>query len=184
MALGYTPQAILGFILGGASENIQKGFPLFVVLCGILLTLGVVGPGSTVVIMATEPFSTSVRGHTMGFISAWSKAGVAIGTQVFTAILSSYADPVKGNQVAFLVGSGFAVTGALNAWFVLQDGEKQLEKEDLIWKNYLAGHGRDVTWGDYETPDPVKTKHPELLVRSYCLYYSSSCQTYYSTPAA
>lgn len=116
--------------------------------------------------MATEPFPTSVRGHTMGFISAWSKAGAAIGTQVFTAILSSYTDPVKGNQVAFLVGSGFAVIGALNAWFVLQDGEKQLDKEDLVWKNYLAEQGWDVTWGDYETPDPVKTKHQELLVRS------------------
>ncbi|KAK6701047.1 hypothetical protein SNK04_010980 [Fusarium graminearum] len=166
MALGYTLQAILGFVLGGANEKIQKVFPLFVVLYGIFLTLGEVGPGSTVVIMATEPFPTSVRGHTMGFISAWSKAGAAIGTQVFTAILSSYADPVKGNQVAFLVGSGFAVIGALNAWFVLQDGEKQLDKEDLVWKNYLAEQGWDVTWGDYETPDPVKTKHQELLVRS------------------
>ncbi|KAI6757903.1 hypothetical protein HG531_003728 [Fusarium graminearum] len=163
MALGYTLQAILGFVLGGANEKIQKVFPLFVVLYGIFLTLGEVGPGSTVVIMATEPFPTSVRGHTMGFISAWSKAGAAIGTQVFTAILSSYADPVKGNQVAFLVGSGFAVIGALNAWFVLQDGEKQLDKEDLVWKNYLAEQGWDVTWGDYETPDPVKTKHQELL---------------------
>jgi hypothetical protein len=37
---------------------------------------------STVVIVATEPFPTSVRGHTMGFIAAWSKAGAAIGTQV------------------------------------------------------------------------------------------------------
>lgn len=45
MALGYTLQAVLGFVLGGANEQIQKVFPLFVVLYGIFLTLGEVGPG-------------------------------------------------------------------------------------------------------------------------------------------
>lgn len=97
--LGYTLQAILGFVLGGAGEKIQNVFPLFIVLYGIFLTLGEVGPGrqahishtrqlsqltfhSTVIITATEPFPTSIRGHTMGFISACSKAGAAIGTEV------------------------------------------------------------------------------------------------------
>jgi MFS family permease len=80
--LGYTLQATLGFILGGAGEKIQTVFPLFIVMYGIFLTLGEVGPGSTVIITATEPFPTSVRGHTMGFISACSKAGGAIGTEV------------------------------------------------------------------------------------------------------
>lgn len=45
MALGFTLQAILGFILGGAMRPIQSVFPLFVVLYGIFLTLGEVGPG-------------------------------------------------------------------------------------------------------------------------------------------
>ncbi|SCO33951.1 related to GIT1-Glycerophosphoinositol transporter also able to mediate low-affinity phosphate trans [Fusarium fujikuroi] len=162
MALGYTLQAVLGFVLGGANEQIQKVFPLFVVLYGIFLTLGEVGPGSTVVIVATEPFPTSVRGHALGFISAWSKAGAAIGTQVFTAILSSYTDTVKGNQVVFLIGSAFAVLGALNAWFVVQDGQKHLEKEDQIWKNYLEENGWDASWGDHQTQDPIGTLKDEL----------------------
>ncbi|KAL9566576.1 hypothetical protein ACKAV7_009491 [Fusarium commune] len=140
MALGYTLQAVLGFVLGGANEQIQKVFPLFVVLYGIFLTLGEVGPGSTVVIVATEPFPTSV----------------------FTAILSSYTDTVKGNQVVFLIGSAFAVLGALNAWFVVQDGEKHLEKEDQIWKDYLLEHGWDASWGDHQTQDPVGTLKDEL----------------------
>lgn len=45
MALGFTLQAILGFVLGGAIGPIQKIFPLFIVLYGIFLTLGEVGPG-------------------------------------------------------------------------------------------------------------------------------------------
>ncbi|TDZ39564.1 Glycerophosphoinositol permease 1 [Colletotrichum spinosum] len=45
MSLGFTLQAILGFVLGGAMFPIQNIFPLFVVLYGIFLTLGEVGPG-------------------------------------------------------------------------------------------------------------------------------------------
>lgn len=45
MALGFGLQAILGFVLGGAAGPIQTVFPLFVVLYGIFLTLGEVGPG-------------------------------------------------------------------------------------------------------------------------------------------
>lgn len=45
MALGYTLQAVLGFVLGGANEKIQTVFPLFIVMYGIFLTLGEVGPG-------------------------------------------------------------------------------------------------------------------------------------------
>lgn len=45
MALGFALQAVLGFVLGGANKKIQSVFPLFVVLYGIFLTLGEVGPG-------------------------------------------------------------------------------------------------------------------------------------------
>ncbi|KAJ4861865.1 sugar transporter domain-containing protein [Trichoderma breve] len=156
MALGFAMQAILGFILGGAIGPIQTVFPLFVVLYGIFLTLGEVGPGSTVVLTASECFPTSIRGQMMGFISAWSKAGAAIGTQVFTAILNKYAsNPDKGNQVAFLIGSAFAVLGALVAYFVIPDVSRRLDDDDAAWKVYLADHGWDATWGDGETKDPA-----------------------------
>ncbi|UKZ76416.1 hypothetical protein TrVFT333_004120 [Trichoderma virens FT-333] len=156
MALGFALQAILGFILGGAIGPIQTVFPLFVVLYGIFLTLGEVGPGSTVVLTASECFPTSIRGQMMGFISAWSKAGAAIGTQVFTAILNKYAsNPDKGNQVAFLIGSAFAVLGALVAFFVIPDVSRRLDDDDAAWKVYLADHGWEATWGDGETKDPV-----------------------------
>ncbi|KAF9874382.1 major facilitator superfamily transporter [Colletotrichum karsti] len=155
MALGFTLQAILGFVLGGAMNPIQNVFPLFVVLYGIFLTLGEVGPGSTVVLTASECFPTSIRGQMMGFISAFSKAGAAIGTQVFTAILNSYTEtPSKGNQVAFLIGSGFAVLGALIALFVIPDVSRRLNDDDEAWKKYLAENGWEAQWGDEVTRDP------------------------------
>ncbi|KAK7424736.1 hypothetical protein QQX98_000314 [Neonectria punicea] len=156
MALGFSLQAILGFVLGGAMGPIQEIFPLFVVLYGVFLTLGEVGPGSTVVLLASECFPTSIRGQMLGLIAACSKAGAAIGTQVFTAILNSYDEEhaSKGNQTAFLIGSAFAVLGALIAWFVIPDVSRRLEDDDAAWKVYLADHGWNATWGDAETKDP------------------------------
>lgn len=155
MALGFGMQAVLGFILGGAIYKIQNVFPLFVVIYGLFLTLGEVGPGSTVVLTASECFPTSIRGQMMGLVSATSKAGAAIGTQVFTAILSAYAnDSSKGDQLIFLVGSGFAVIGALVALFVIPDVSKKLEDEDTAWKTYLAENGWEGSWGDETTRDP------------------------------
>lgn len=161
MALGFGLQAALGFVLGGAMYPVQDVFPLFVVLYGVFLTLGEVGPGSTVVLTASECFPTSIRGQAMGFVSAWSKAGAAIGTQVFTSIQGAYAsgsgdsgDASKGNQVAFLIGSAFAVVGALMAMFVIPDVSRRLDDDDEAWKKYLAENGWEANWGDQETKNP------------------------------
>lgn len=80
--------------------------------------------------------------------------------------MASYTDPNKSNQVAFLIGSAFAVLGALNAWFIIQDGSKVLDNEDEIWKEYLVANGWDASWGDYETEDPKHTRNQALLPTS------------------
>lgn len=161
MALGFTLQALLGFIFGGANQQIQTIFPLYIVLYGLFLTLGEVGPGATVVITTTECFPTSIRGQMMGFVAAWSKAGAAIGTQVFTAILSLWANEAKGDQAAFLIGSSFALVGALIAWFVIPDVSTNLDEEDEAWKQYLADNGWQADWGDEVSRDPkgVRMNH-------------------------
>ncbi|KAJ5226509.1 hypothetical protein N7468_007734 [Penicillium chermesinum] len=161
MALGFLLQAILGFVLGGALGPIQTNLPLFIVLYGIFLTLGEVGPGSTIVLTASENFPTAVRGHAVGFAAAWSKAGAAIGTQVFKPILASWGDDEsRGTQAVFLIGSGFAVLGALLAWFVLQDSSKVLDHGDQEWKDYLESHGyTNIEWGiDNPSLEPQEKK--------------------------
>lgn len=149
MALGFALQAGLGFILGGAYNNIQAIFPLFVVMYGIFLTLGEVGPGSTVVLVSSENFPTSIRGQMMGLASAIGKAGAAVGTSVFAPITNE-----AGDQGTFLIGAGFAVLGALIALFVIPDISSKLEDEDESWKAYLEANGWVAEWGDRETRDP------------------------------
>lgn len=155
MCLGFTLQACLGFILGGANERIQNIFPLFIVLYGLFLTLGEVGPGSTVVLTASECFPTSIRGQMMGFVSAWSKAGAAIGSEVFSALSARWAnDASRSNQAVFLIGSAFALLGAAIAWFVIPDMSHKLDDEDVKWRAYLEEKGWKAEWGDDSTRDP------------------------------
>jgi nitrate/nitrite transporter NarK len=63
MALGFSLQAILGFILGGALGPIQTKLPLFIVLYGICLTLGEVGPGAMALVLplSLQPARASPR---------------------------------------------------------------------------------------------------------------------------
>ncbi|KAF4497636.1 major facilitator superfamily transporter [Fusarium agapanthi] len=157
MTLGFLLQAILGFILGGAYQSIQNIFPLFIVMYGIFLTLGEVGPGSTIALVSAEPFPTSIRGQANGIISAWAKVGATLGTQVFTAVLNRYTDDVdKGNRVVFLIGSGFAVVGAAAAWFMLEETSRNLDDEDEVWKRYLRDNNWSGDWGDNETVDSAR----------------------------
>lgn len=159
MCLGFALQATLGFILGGANGPIQEIFPLFIVLYGLFLTLGEVGPGSTVVLTASESFPTAIRGQMMGLVAAWSKAGAAIGTQVFSAILAAdWGEEGRGNQAAFLIGSGFAVVGAAVAWFIIPDVGRELDDGDDDWKRYLEEQRWKAEFGDEVTRDPVGVK--------------------------
>jgi MFS family permease len=159
MALGFGLQAILGFILGGALGSIQTVLPLFIVLYGIFLTLGEVGPGATIVLTSSESFPTSIRGQCLGLIAAFGKAGAAIGTAVFAPILASYGNSVyRGNQAVFLIGSAFAAAGALSSWFIIPDISNRLENEDDAWKAYLKENGYEIQWGDDDSKDPVGLK--------------------------
>lgn len=149
MALGFLLQGVFGFILGGALKPIQTNLPLFIVLYGVFLTLGEIGPGATIVVTASESFPTSLRGHGVGLAAAFSKAGAAVGTQVFKPIMASWGDDeFRGTQAVFLIGSGFAILGALLALLVLKDPKKDLEDVDDDWKDYLQDHGySNIQWG-------------------------------------
>ncbi|KAH7094891.1 major facilitator superfamily domain-containing protein [Paraphoma chrysanthemicola] len=155
MALGFGLQACLGFIIGGALEHIQNRTALFIVLYGLFLTLGEVGPGATIVATSSEFFPTSIRGQMLGLCAAMSKAGAAIGTSVFKPILASYGDDtVRGNQAVFLIGSGFAVLGMLVAWFLIPAHAPDLVSEDENWRTYLKDAGYEIEWGDSSAKDP------------------------------
>ncbi|TVY90609.1 Glycerophosphoinositol permease [Lachnellula willkommii] len=152
MAIGFGIQAIVGFIIGGALGSIQTVLPLFIVLYGIFLTLGEVGPGATLILTSSESFPTSIRGQCLGLIAAFGKAGAAVGTSVFKPILASFGDSTyKGNQAVFLIGSAFALVGAFTSWYLIPDISNRLENEDEVWKAYLRENGYEIQWGEEDS---------------------------------
>lgn len=145
MTLGFALWGIWGFILGGALGPIQSVFPLFIVMYGIFLSFGEMGPGVATFLTAAESFPTPLRGHYMGFAAAFGKAGAAIGTQVFTPIQQSFHSVEKGQQAVFLIGSAFCIVGAIIGWVFIPDKERDLESEDVKFRNYLEDHGFDTS---------------------------------------
>ena len=148
MCLGFACWAVLGFIIGGALNQIQSVFALFVVLYGIFNSFGEMGPGVATFLCAAESFPTPLRGHFMGFAAAVGKAGAAIGTQVFTPIQDSFSDAQKGTQAVFLIGAAFAAMGGIVAWIFIPDRDRDLESEDATFRAYLADHGYEGVFGE------------------------------------
>ncbi|KAE8421781.1 major facilitator superfamily domain-containing protein [Aspergillus pseudocaelatus] len=160
MTLGFMLWAIWGFILGGALHPIQSVFPLFVVMYGIFMALGEMGPGVSTFLCAAESFPTPLRGHFLGFAAAVGKAGASIGTEVFTPIQNSFATTAKGQQAVFLIASAFTVVGGLIAWFLIPDMSRELEDEDAKFKAYLEENGYDVShYGDEALQVERKSGH-------------------------
>lgn len=90
----------------------------------------------------------------MGFISAFGKAGAAVGTAVFAPILASFGDSTyKGNQAVFLIGSAFAFAGAISCWLIIPDISNELSSEDEKWKAYLKECGYEIEWGTERAGD-------------------------------
>jgi hypothetical protein len=52
-----------------------------------------------------------------------------------------------------MIGSAIAVAGVLVSLFLVEEVSRNLDDEDRIWKEYLADHGVEVSWGD-STKDP------------------------------
>lgn len=47
-----------------------------------------------------------------------------------------------------MIGSAIAVIGVLVSLFLVEEVSRNLDDEDRIWKEYLAVHGVEVSWGD------------------------------------
>ncbi|KAL1857578.1 hypothetical protein VTK73DRAFT_8032 [Phialemonium thermophilum] len=149
VTLGFALWAVMGFILGGALGPIQSVFPLFVVLYGIFLSVGEMGPGVGNFVCSSESFPTPIRGHFLGLAGAFGKAGATIGSEVFAPIQNRFADPQKGVQAVFLIGAAFAAVGGLIAWFLLPDMTgRDLEEEDVRFRRYLEENGYEGVYGE------------------------------------
>jgi MFS family permease len=75
MASGFIAQGIIGMIMGGCLNLlVENCFPMFVIMYGLFLMMGELGPGDTIGLVSTEIYPTAVRGTAYG-ISAGKYRG-------------------------------------------------------------------------------------------------------------
>lgn len=75
LAAGVTAQALVGFIMAGCYAELAKSAHIaaFCVVYGIFLSLGELGPGDNIGLIASKTCATGVRGQYYGIAAATGK---------------------------------------------------------------------------------------------------------------
>lgn len=149
LAYGVTAQAVVGFIMAGCYEKLAepKNIGGFCVVYGIFLSLGELGPGDNIGLIASKTSATAVRGRYYAFAAASGKIGAFIGNYLYPILVADAgSNVIKGNQYPFWVASSLCIVSALLAFFCLPEiGQDMIDHEDAAFKGYLIEHGWDVS---------------------------------------
>lgn len=148
MIIGLVGQAIVGFIMSGLYEKLTKHIAAFAVVYGIFLSLGEVGPGNNLGLLASKTGPTAVRGQYYGIAAAIGKVGAFVGTWAFPPIIEAFGGDttVRGNTGPFWIGSGLALLSALITFlFVKPLTADGMAKEDDEFRAYLEANGYDTS---------------------------------------
>lgn len=147
LIIGVTLQAIVGFIMAGCIGNLQSNVAAFCVVYGIFLSLGELGPGDNIGLLASKSCATGVRGQYYGIAAAFGKVGAFVGTYAFPSIQSA-GGPAgsKGYlQYPFWVASTLAIVSAVITYFFIPNvGQDTITFEDLRFREYLESNGWDT----------------------------------------
>jgi MFS family permease len=149
LTLGVTLQAIVGFIMAGCYAYLSQPHYVgaFVVIYGLFLALGEVGPGDNIGLIASKTSATAVRGQYYGIAGAMGKVGAFVGTYLFPIMQNRYeSGSVRAGQVPFVVASALALFSGLLSWFCLPSiGQDMIDEEDRRFRKYLERHGYDIS---------------------------------------
>ncbi|KAI1473243.1 MFS general substrate transporter [Daldinia caldariorum] len=146
LILGQTLQAVVGFIMAGCYARLSHPSVVgaFAVVYGIFLSLGELGPGNNIGLLAAKTCATGVRGQYYGIAAALGKIGAFVGTYVFKYINSSDGDDVKSAQYKFYVSSSLCVFASALALLLPNIDQDTITKEDANFRAYLESKGWDT----------------------------------------
>ncbi|KLU89236.1 MFS phospholipid transporter Git1 [Magnaporthiopsis poae ATCC 64411] len=148
LAAGVTVQAIIGFIMAALYPSLSQPSMVgaFAVVYGIFLTMGELGPGNNIGLLAAKTCATGVRGQYYGIAAAIGKIGAFVGTYVYPYIEAAGGDSKTASaQYPFYVSSSLCVVSAALALFCLPNvGQDTITYEDARFRQYLESHGYDT----------------------------------------
>jgi len=149
LILGVTLQGTIGFIMTGIYKYLDTKAHVagFVVIYGIFLALGEVGPGNNIGLIAAKTSSTSVRGQYYGIAAAFGKLGGFVGNYIFPHLINDGgSNVIKQGQIPFYFSSGFCYVSAIIALVLLPNiTQTFIEEEDDKFKAYLESKGYDTS---------------------------------------
>ncbi|KAJ6019995.1 Glycerophosphodiester transporter GIT2 [Penicillium canescens] len=147
LILGMTAQAVVGFIMSGCYEflSLPKNVAGFVVVYGIFLSLGELGPGDNIGLIASKSSATAVRGQYYAIAAAIGKIGAFVGTYMFP-LLQDNPNPIAAGQNPFFVASSLCIFASVITYFGLPHiGQDTITKHDREFREYLGAHGYDTS---------------------------------------
>lgn len=148
LASGVFAQGIVGFLMAGLYKTLatKKNVGGFAVVYGIFLSLGEVGPGDNIGLLASKTCATGVRGQYYAIAAATGKIGAFIGTYIFPYVeAAGGSDVVATAQYPFYVSSAGCIISAALALFCLPHiGQDAITTEDIRFREYLEANGWDT----------------------------------------
>ncbi|EGO54126.1 hypothetical protein NEUTE1DRAFT_87233 [Neurospora tetrasperma FGSC 2508] len=148
LALGVFAQAIVGFIMAACYSSLaQPGrVAAFAVVYGIFQSLGELGPGNNIGLIAAKTCATGIRGQYYGLAAAVGKIGAFVGTWVFPYIeAAGGGDERLAAQYPFWVSSSLCVLSAVLVLFCLPHiGQDTIQAEDARFRAFLEENGYDT----------------------------------------
>ena len=148
MIFGLVAQAIIGFIMSSFYAKLTDHIAAFTVVYGLFLSLGEVGPGNNLGLLASKSGPTAVRGQYYGIAAAVGKVGLFVGTWASPPIIDASGDDIttRGNTGPFWIVNGLALlSAAITSFFVKPLTADGVAKEDEEFRAYLEAHGYDIS---------------------------------------
>lgn len=149
LAGGMALQAVVGFVMAAKYTTLAQPAMVgaFTVVYGIFLSLGELGAGNNIGLLAAKTCATGVRGQYYGVAAAVGKIGAFVGTLVFPYIIAAGGDSeTLSAQYPFWVSSSLCVLSAVLVLVGLpQIGQDTIALEDRRFREYLEANGYDTS---------------------------------------
>ncbi|PYI17390.1 MFS general substrate transporter [Aspergillus japonicus CBS 114.51] len=148
LAGGVFVQGVIGLIMTGCYPYLDTNqyVAAFVVIYGIFLAMGEVGPGDNIGLCAAKTCATPIRGQYYGTAAAMGKVGAFVGTYVFPIIVKNAPTAARKGQDPFYVSSALCIFSAFLAYFCLPNiSQDTITHEDVRFREYLESKGYDTS---------------------------------------
>ena len=180
LAMGVSLQALVGFIMAGCYKYLNEPSRVggFVVIYGLFLALGELGPGgmysclaqsnhfantrpANIGLISSKTSATPVRGRYYAVAASLGKVGAFVGTYVFPIIQDNAPNDLRAGQDPFWVASSLALfSGAITLFCLPSIEQDTIDTEDRAFRSYLQQNGYDTAaMGLHGAPREDSTTH-------------------------